>query len=103
MNDNRKPRRQGDCILIPVLTNLVSPSIKLKADNVLLYGETSGHKHAVVDGEVYEDNSGTLWIKADKETKVVHEEHGTQPLETGFWQMIRQREFDERNPRFVID
>lgn len=99
-----KNYRQGDVIMIGIEKFPVDQkSLKVRKDNVILEGEISGHKHLLVDGELYQDGEGNLFVKADEDTQVVHEEHKPIDIEKGFYRITRQREYAEDTNSFVVD
>lgn len=107
--DKRKPRRQGDVILIPVSEEAIAGrKLVSKPDRVILEGEHSGHFHKLQEGLagevlVADNNLDEMWVKAEKGTRLVHEEHAPHDLEEGLWRVIRQREYAEDSPLFVVD
>lgn len=96
--------RQGD-LLIRKITKIPS-SVKttLKADRVVLEGEITGHNHELVDGKVLLVNSGQdnqfdrredaphAFLELEKDTTLIHPEHGPIELKKGDYEVIRQRE-----------
>lgn len=50
-----------------------------------------GHAHRINFGSLYNWN-GSLFIEAQENANITHEEHGTIPLEKGIYEVIRQRE-----------
>lgn len=61
---------------------------------VLAHGE-SGHSHVVEDGEAeLIEIGGRMLLKIEREAAVVHEEHKTQTLSPGIWEIDRVREYD---------
>lgn len=84
--------RQGD-ILFKKIQNLPN-QLKEKLDKVVAEGEETGHAHVLVNGAVFELlNTDNLYIKSDQNTRIVHEEHLPIKLESGNYQVIRQREY----------
>ncbi len=84
--------RQGD-ILFRKIENLPN-QLKEKPDKVVAEGEETGHAHVLVDGAVFELlNSEKLYIKSEQNTRIIHEEHLPIKLESGNYQVIRQREY----------
>jgi len=102
--------RQGDVFIEKInkdeIPNDVSP---VKRDNgrvILAYGEVTGHAHAIVQDEVeLFEREGTLFlnVKNQNGATVVHEEHGTIPLETGTYKVTHQREYHRQEIRNVAD
>ncbi len=63
-------------------------------DNVIAEGEVSGHYHLLNSGALYEVlNSEDLYLKANKKTKITHNEHLPIKLSSGTYKVIRQREY----------
>ena len=94
-------RQQGDCRFLKV--NAIPKTAKIREKkngwNILALGESTGHKHQIVedDVDVYEDTDGTLYLKSDAMISVVHEEHRKQTLEPGIQRMKIVREKDHIN------
>jgi uroporphyrinogen-III synthase len=101
--------RQGDVLIVKV--GELPANIKKAKDNVIIYGETTGHSHRVMGGAVVYDPpqySGDGLLKlievGNKEkAQVVHEEHGTIDLSPGIYECRRQREYGENEIRYVMD
>ena len=51
--------------------------MKQRVDGILQHGETTGHFHQVIDGNVYEEDDGEVWFAVNTDTKVIHQEHHT--------------------------
>ncbi|MFX1388953.1 MAG: hypothetical protein ACFE9Z_02690 [Promethearchaeota archaeon] len=84
--------RQGD-ILFKKIDNLPT-QLKEKSDNIVAEGEETGHSHQLVNGALFElINSDSLYIKSEKNTKIIHQEHLPIKLEPGNYEVIRQREY----------
>ena len=67
-------------------------------------GEATGHAHRIQNGAIFRSGS-TMYLHANKGAILVHEEHATIELDPGFYEVVRQREFDpitQRDP-WVID
>lgn len=84
--------RQGDLLIIRTNT-LPERDLKKREDDVLQEGELTGHKHILLDGDVYEDAEGNIWLHAEKNAEVIHDEHDTIPLAEGDYEVRRQRDF----------
>lgn len=94
--------RQGDVYLIK--ENSLPKGMKLKKDNVLVYGETSGHAHRLNTTELSVYESGDdMFVDLDKPTELVHEEHNTIHVDKGVWKVVRQREYSPSENRRVLD
>jgi hypothetical protein len=85
--------RQGD-ILFKKIKHLPS-EISIKDDMVIAEGEATGHAHVLVNGAVFEllNSDSKLYIKSNENTKIIHNEHLPIKLETGAYEVIRQREY----------
>lgn len=97
--------RQGDLLLIKEEPKQLNDNYKLDKTGIVLYGETTGHKHALKGNarlvrNKYNEND--MYINSEG-SQLVHEEHDTIELEEGFYRVIRQREFDEGEIRYVLD
>jgi hypothetical protein len=88
--------RQGD-LLLKKVEKLPKRAKTVKSD-VVLRGEATGHAHRIMNGELFRFWSQTsgdqLFVKADKGTTLVHEEHASIDLAPGVYEVIRQREYD---------
>lgn len=119
--------RQGDVLLLKV--DEILSGAKPKKSNVIVEGEATGYAHRLLNGTILEQkNTGSLvdqliekklvpesledklrndsslmWIKATRDARLIHEEHGTIEIEIGFYIVIRQREYDEEQDRLVVD
>lgn len=93
--------RQGDVLLV----RTEAPKVPLKArqDRVILEGEITGHSHKLTSGAVLDAPNGEVFISAEKDTELVHEEHATITIPEGWYRVIRQREYDEKEIRYVRD
>jgi len=84
--------RQGDILFKKI--NSLPAYLKEKPDKVVAEGEETGHAHVLVNGAVFElVNSDSLYIKSDQHTRIIHDEHLPIKLESGNYQVIRQREY----------
>jgi hypothetical protein len=98
--------RQGD-ILLKLVSRLPRNSTKLD-DNVLARGETTGHAHRIVGGDLYRSpgSNQLLVVVSEEEATLVHEEHKHLQIPKGTYRVINQREYDplqERRTRVVRD
>ena len=95
--------RHGDLLIESVKE--IPASAKIRKNNVAAYGEVTGHSHAVLDGVLYEDAQGTVYIRASAGTVITHEEHGQIALPEGDYIVTHQREYDpwEQAARQVMD
>ena len=85
--------RQGDLYIRKIGT---LPKGLTRKDNILAYGEATGHRHQFLDSsvEIYVNPSGGQFISLDHDADLVHEEHDPLHLGAGHYQVLRQREFD---------
>jgi len=87
---------QGDVILIKVDT---IPSGKViartKRGLVLAEGESTGHAHTISDegAELYEKD-GKMYLVAEKEVSLNHEEHNTVKIAPGRYEVKIAKEYD---------
>ena len=95
-------KRQGDILFVKVkeLPKELSP----KKDCIISEGETTGHKHLLVDGELLKDDKENLFINVTAEKATVkHEEHKAITLPAGQYKVIKQREYEPDGWRNVLD
>lgn len=94
--------RQGDVYLIKV--DSLPEGLVKRNDNVLVEGETTGHKHRLKTQtlSVYEDGED-MFVDLSKATELVHEEHLPIKVEPGVWKVVRQREYSPSENRRVLD
>jgi len=92
ISSTSKIYRQGD-ILFKKIERLPN-NLNEKTDKVVAEGEETGHAHILLDGALFElINSESLFIKSDQTTRIIHDEHLPIKLESGNYQVIRQREY----------
>lgn len=93
--------RQGDVMLKRV--NKLPEGLN-KKDNIIAYGEVTGHKHQIINGQVLVDKNGKQFVEATGETVLVHEEHHDHAIEEGIYEVKQQRELSLlRQTRQVMD
>jgi len=94
--------RQGDILIIESAISENALSNKLN-HKILARGEATGHAH-VLDGDVqlYERDNN-LFFESFANVPLIHEEHETIIIPEGSYQVIRQREFDGEQIRYVYD
>ena len=92
--------RQGD-IFFKVVDQLPQRRMKKKSDNILAYGEVTGHSHQVISPAISEmemqvDTNGDIYVLSEHEDiKIGHDEHSVITLPKGKWICIsRQKEYD---------
>jgi hypothetical protein len=126
--DKRVQKRQGDIFFIPV-TELPRGIKRGRKDNIIAYGEITGHGHQVIIPEdsgfkikdLFFDVAGRTYIEVPTDLPfplvIKHglvkelpkiEIPGDKPhkpliLEPGIWRVVRQREHQENSPRTVAD
>jgi hypothetical protein len=93
--------RQGD-VLITRLARLPE-GLNERQSKIILAGEVTGHAHRLVQGRVLEDARGALFLEVLQQTQVGHEEHRPLPLEPGFYQITRQRDYTPEAIREIED
>lgn len=88
--------RPGDLLIESVPAGTIPAGAKAKADNVLRYGESTGHAHRIVgDAVLYENADGTLFIRVGTGgAQHVHEDHGVVPLLPGEHYVSGQENYD---------
>ena len=88
-----KMYRQGDLLLIKRDSNPLNVEART---NVLLEGTLTGHHHKIVNGKVFfkpiDNNHVFAFVMAEKDCKLVHEEHKEIFLPDGVYECRRQRE-----------
>ncbi|MBF0431839.1 MAG: hypothetical protein HQK83_11200 [Fibrobacteria bacterium] len=76
---------------IPAEAQQVSP---VNGRFILAEGEATGHAHAIADKiELFEKN-GILYMRNDHPVSLVHEEHHSQTIEPGIWEITATHEYD---------
>jgi hypothetical protein len=93
--------RQGDVLLVKVAD--LPPELVERKSDVLVEGEATGHAHRLTAGQIWQTREGLLYLRAGAGSQIVHEEHVALSLESGYWQVIRQREYSPKETRWVID
>lgn len=89
-------RQQGD-VLLKAIKLLPEGCKEVKRNNgriVVMHGE-SGHTHVITDIDaMFYEKDGTHYLVATKPVKLNHEEHYTQTIEPGIWEIGQVREKD---------
>lgn len=92
--------RQGDIMFRSCKAPNVS-KMKRKQDNILAFGEVTGHSHSVSSHkagsyESYVDENGDIYmLSTDNDFVVEHDEHNPITMPKGEWICVtRQREYD---------
>lgn len=83
--------QQGDVLFF---SDELPPEAKRLDTRTIAEGESTGHTHvATVPATLY-DFGGVVFVVAETETAVTHQEHGTVTLAPGTWRIGRIQEFD---------
>lgn len=98
--------RQGDVLLRRVENHPEDVRIE-NPDNgrvVLAYGEVTGHAH-VIDAALAQMYSagGKDFLEVRPGATLRHEEHDELKLDPGYYEVIRQREYEQQGWRRVAD
>jgi hypothetical protein len=100
--------RHGDVLLIRV-GNLPEGKQVRRREPIVEYGEMTGHAHRLTgDAEVIlmdGREEQKYVIVGEQGGTLIHEEHDTIILDPGYYQAVRQKEFNqyERSARNVLD
>jgi hypothetical protein len=102
MKKIKKQYRQGDILIEEVETLPIV--LKQKEDLVIVRGEVTGHSHKLTGGVIWiEESSGEMYLDLSSPQKLIHEEHEAIEIPEGKYKVIRQREYDEKEIRFIED
>jgi len=97
--------RQGDLLIVKI--SKPEGELKKLAHRVLADGEITGHQHKLTLGVLYKkndwDSSLFFDIPKGQVSELEHPEHKTQVFPSGFYEVIRQREYTERGIREIRD
>jgi hypothetical protein len=102
-----KCRQQGDVLLKP-LSALPEGCKEVKRKNgviVVMHGE-GGHTHAISDVDaMFYEKDGKTYLLATKPVRLTHEEHHTQTIEPGVWEIgqVIEKDWLSGMVRPVID
>ncbi len=98
--------RQGDVLIVQTdeLPEDLAPIPMDKGDNILAYGEVTGHAHRLKGStsQFQQDRSGARYLTVPKEAPLTHEEHTTIVLPKGNYRIIQQVEY-QKEFRPVVD
>src|SRR5690348_3130267 len=98
----RETYRQGDLLITRV--GQVPEQAVAQASSIILRGETTGHAHRLLGGEVrVVDATAAMYLVCAAQAQVVHEEHHTITLPPGLYRVTRQREYSPEEIRLVVD
>lgn len=108
MSKDRGIQRQGDVLFVPV--NSVPEKAEEKpGENILVEGEVTGHAHRVRPSDIVAKKAimmmvGTqMYLRALQEIHIDHEDHGTNILDPGDYEIRRQSEFTPDGWKRVVD
>lgn len=102
--------RQGDVYLIAT-DRPKGLSEAPQEKRVLALGEVTGHRHEVINGTVWVDANGELYVEADEQTHVDHlteqnvqtGDHARVDLAPGVYHVRIQRQYEPDGWRYVAD
>jgi hypothetical protein len=97
--------RQGD-VLIKMIDELPEGAVKQKDKGTiaLAHGSSTGHTHAISTKKATRyEHDGVMYLDVKPGAELVHEEHGTIKLESGFYKKVQQREYSPEAIRNVFD
>lgn len=103
----RQQHRQGDVYLIPIesIPEGATPVERVAGRIVLAEGEATGHCHAIrAKSATLLQLEQTLYLSVQRGVDLLHEEHATQRVAAGLYEVRRQREYQPGElPRVVAD
>ena len=106
----RRIYRQGDVLVREVSPKeFVRHGSELAAENgriILAQGEATGHNHSIDArmGKLFEDSRpGVCYLLLDEPGLLEHQEHSPISLPKGVYEVVRQREYEPRRNRYVVD
>jgi hypothetical protein len=94
--------RQGDLLFV-LQEERPAVELAVRSSLTIVAGEATGHAHRLTAGSVLEAADGTLYLDLVEPTRVVHEEHDALTLGSGWWLVVRQREYTPDAIRTVAD
>lgn len=98
--------RQGDVLVVPVsaIPQDVTPIPRENGRVILAHGEVTGHAHAFAeDGVEMLMSNGVEFLKVDRVSELMHEEHHTIEFAPGAFKIVHQREYTPEALRPVAD
>lgn len=99
--------QQGDVLFYKIdkLPNGVKEKGKDSRGAVFAEGEHTGHYHGTVDDVVLYEKDGVLFVDAKEDFSVTHQEHDTQRVPAGIYEIgiVQEYDYDEEAARNVID
>ena len=106
----RRIYRQGDVLIREIgQKEFAGRGAELAAENsrlILARGEATGHSHSIDSqlGRLFEGSRpGVCYLLLDEQGLLEHQEHSPISLPKGAYEVIRQREYDPRRERHVVD
>lgn len=89
--------RHGDVVIKEV--EKLPRGLKKKADNVVAYGEATGHNHKLVELDlgtldVFQGKDGKIYFTATQQVNIQHQEHKTITIDPGSFIIEIERERD---------
>jgi len=106
----RRIYRQGDVLIREVgPRDFARRGGELAAGNeriILARGEATGHNHSIDArvGRLFEGSRpGVCYLLLDEQGLLEHQEHLPISLPKGVYEVIRQREYEPRQDRYVVD
>jgi len=97
---------QGD-VMLKEIESLPLKLIQRK-NGLVAEGEQTGHAHIIESGAVFEvlNQPSKLFVVANQDTKIIHDEHHAISLKEGLYEVIIQKEFlgwGKLNPQDAIE
>ncbi len=90
--------QQGDVLLERIKE--LPEGVKKKKGFVLAEGEVTGHAHKIDLTKIKSDlvslyeKDGILYVKANADVPLIHEEHGTVEIKKGIYKVRKVQEYD---------
>lgn len=96
--------RHGD-VMVEQVADL--PDVRRKTQHTILaHGELTGHCHRIAEhdaADLYDTPEGMFLHVTDSEATLVHDEHDSITLTSGFYRVWRQREYSPEEIRIIRD
>lgn len=105
MKKNKVHYRQGDVLIIKTDKNVPEGLVRTKKCT-LAFGEVTGHHHTIERGAIGyapKDTDMVDFFQVEKETDLVHQDHGPIKFEEGNYEVIKQSEYTPGEFRRVAD
>jgi hypothetical protein len=93
----KKMFRQGDVSLVEIDKQVLATKKLVKKDNIVAYGEVTGHKHQFLSPqvEIFVDELGTQYISVLEKAELIHDTHGKHVIPKGtYYKYNPQRELN---------